>query len=261
MIDISIIIISWKMKQMLKELLLSIEKFTQNVTYEVIIVDNGSMDGTTEMIKNEFPKYKLITNSQNLGVAKARNQGFKIANGKYLLIIDADMVLTENSLEKVFKFMESTPDAGICGCKLTFTDQTIQPSARRFPTPLAFLFRRLDFIPFIKNSKTIRNHEMADWDRSDIRVVDYVIGAFQMIRREALNEVGLLDENIFYGPEDIDFCLRMHQKGWKVYFYPYTSVIHYEQRVTKKKFFSKLTWLHIKGILYFYVKHRFSIKK
>lgn len=256
MLDLSIIIISWKMKDMLKKLLLSIEQYTTDIIYEIIVIDNNSQDGTSEMIKGEFSKVHLITNTSNLGVARARNQGLKIASGRYLLILDADMVLKENSFMHLMRFMDQKQDAGLTGCKLVFPDNTIQPSSRRFPTLLAFLFRRLEFIPWIRNSRTLRWHEMADWDRSDIRSIDYVIGACQMIRREAFQDVGFLDENIFYGPEDIDFCSRMHKQGWKIYYYPFTSIVHYEQRVTKKKLFSKLTWLHFRGIVYLFIKHR-----
>lgn len=97
---------------------------------------------------------------------------------------------------------------------------------------------------------------MAEWDRSDIREVDYVIGACQFIRRETMDQVGLLDERIFYGPEDVDYCLRTHRQGWKVFYFPLTSIVHFEQRMTKKKLFTKITWRHLKGIIYLFIKYR-----
>jgi len=169
--------------------------------------------------------------------------------------------LIENSLEYMVKFMEEKKDAGLCGCMLISKKQIIQPNARRYPTPLSLLLRRFAFLNFVRNSKILQYHEMAEWDRKDIREVDYVIGACQMIRREALEMVGYLDEKIFYGPEDIDYCLRMYRHGWKVYFYPHTRIIHYEQRITKRKLFSKITLLHLLGIIYLFAKYKGALRR
>jgi GT2 family glycosyltransferase len=256
MIDCSIVIISWKMCGMLRAMLNSIVQHTKDCSYELIIVDNHSEDGTAEMVRTEFPSARLIENPVNRGVAPSRNQALPLARGRYVLILDADMLLVENSIRKLIDFMDSSPDAGICGAQLTFPDGGIQLNARRYPTPLAFLLRRLTFMPAAKNSSTLKLHEMAEWDRGDTRDVDYVIGACQMIRRDALGQVGLLDEKIFYGPEDVDFCLRMYRKGWKVYYFPGTRIIHYEQRITKSKPFSKISLMHLRGILYIFWKYR-----
>jgi N-acetylglucosaminyl-diphospho-decaprenol L-rhamnosyltransferase len=257
--DISVVIISWRMKSMLSEMLKSIVHYTKGISYEIIIVDNNSQDGTSEMIEKEYHDAVLIKNPKNLGVAPARNQALKIAKGKYIITLDADMLFVDNSLLKLVEFMDKTSDAGLCGAKLIFPDGRVQPSGRRFPTILAFILRRLDFIAFARNSKTLRRHEMAEWDRSNIRQIDYVIGACQCIRREAMETIGFLDEKIFYGPEDIDYCLRMYKNGWNVYYYPLTSIVHFEQRITKKIIFSKLTFLHFKAVLYFFWKYKGKI--
>jgi GT2 family glycosyltransferase len=253
--DLSVVIITWRMKDFLGQLISTVIQHTQGLSYEIIVVDNASGDGTAELVRKEFPSVHFIENSENLGVAPSRNQGFRVARGKFVVILDADMVLKENSLRKMLEFMSQHPDAGICGCRLTYADGTLQPSARRYPSPIAFLLRRLSFLKTVKNSQILRNHEMAEWDRSDIRAVDYVIGACQFIRREAMEQVGLLDEHIFYGPEDIDYCLRMYRAGWKVYYFPSTSIVHYEQRITKKKLFSRITWRHLKGVAYLFLKY------
>lgn len=252
---VSVVVISWKMRQMLRELLGSLQTYTEGISYEIIVVDNDSRDGTYEMLQQDFPNVQVIKNRMNSGVAPARNQAFKVANGKFVVSLDADMVFRENSLKALHDFMESHPDAGICSCKLTYPDGVVQPNARRYPSPLAFIMRRLSSLAMARESRTLRYHEIAEWDRADVRTVDYVIGACQFIRREAMQQVGLLDENIFYGPEDIDYCLRMYRAGWKVYFTPETSIVHYEQRITKKKFFSRITWRHFKGVLYLFVKY------
>ncbi|MFH0992364.1 MAG: glycosyltransferase family 2 protein [bacterium] len=255
MLRLSIIIISWKMKQMLRDLLVSIRQCTTGMAYEIIIVDNNSQDGTSEMVEQEFSDARLIRNQENRGVAPARNQAFRIALGTYVVTLDADMQLKENSLLQLVEYLDRHPSVGLCGCKLTFPDGSVQPSARRFPTPLSFLMRRLEFLEWARQSASLRYHEMADWDRSDTRSVDYVIGACQMIRRTAMDHIGLLDEKIFYGPEDIDYCLRMHRAGWDVVYLADTAIIHHEQRITKKNFFSALMWRHLKGIFYLFTKY------
>lgn len=246
---------------MLRAFLYSIEQHTSDITYEIIVVDNHSRDGTADMVKREFTGVILIENPKNRGVAPSRNQALRMSKGRYVVILDADMLLTENSLKHMMQFMDETKDAGICGCMLISSDQTIQPNARRYPSPLAFILRRFAFLNIVRKSHTLRHHEMADWGRNDIRDVDYVIGACQMIRREAMHMVGLLDEKIFYGPEDIDYCLRMYRCGWKVYFYPHTRIIHYEQRITKRKLFSKISILHLWGIIHLFLKYRGVLRR
>jgi GT2 family glycosyltransferase len=259
-IDVSVVIISWKMRDLLQRCLYTIYKFTNSITFEVIVIDNNSQDGTSEMIEQNFPQVKLIKNSENRGVAPARNQGIKETSGKYILILDADMELVDNSIKHLYDFMESNPQSGIVGCKLVDKDFNLQFSCKRFPTPLAFLFRRLEFINAVKKSKTLSYHTMQDWDHSEIREVDYIIGACQFFRREVIEKIGLYDDKIFYGPEDIDFCLRIWKAGWKVYYYPLTQIIHHEQRITKKNLLSVISYRHLSGICYLYRKYNFRIK-
>ncbi len=259
-IDLSIVIITWKMKNLLQKCIQTIYHFTENLNFEVILVDNNSADGTVEMVENEFPQVKLIKNNKNKGVAPARNQGIKLSSGKYIIILDADMELIENSFLKLFQFMEKNPKCGIVGSKLVDQNLELQSSCKRFPTLLAFIFRRLEKFDLIKNSKTLQYHTMQDWDHNSIKEVDYVIGACQFFRRNVIDKIGLYDDKIFYGPEDIDFCLRIWKSGWKVMYYPITQIIHHEQRITKKKLFSKITFKHFTGIFYLYQKYSFRIK-
>jgi GT2 family glycosyltransferase len=261
MIDLSIAIVSWKMRGMLCDLLHSITRNSRDLTYQIIVVDNNSQDGTVEMIRDEFPSVVLIENPENRGVAPSRNQALKVAKGRYVLILDADTLLLENSFKKMIEFMDRTPDAGICSCKLISANHVVQPNARRYPSLLAFVLRRLTFIGMLRDHPVLNRHEMTDWDRSDIRDVDYVIGACQMIRDAARVQVGMLDEKIFYGPEDIDYCLRMYRKGWKVYYYPHTSIIHYEQRITKRKMFSKISYRHFLGIVHLFSKYGWRLTR
>ncbi|MDT3696292.1 MAG: glycosyltransferase family 2 protein [Ignavibacterium sp.] len=258
-IMISIVIISWKMKDLLQSCLRSIYKFTKDIEFEIIVIDNHSKDGTSEMVQSEFPEINLIQNSENRGVAPARNQGMKVARGKYVLILDADVELTENSILKLFQYMEDDKTCGVVGSKLIGTDHQLQFSCKRFPNFLSFIFRRLEHFDVIKNSKTLRYHTMQDWDHKEIKEVDYLIGACQFIRYDVIKKIGMYDDKIFYGPEDIDFCLRVWKAGWRVVYFPKTTIIHHEQRITKKKFFSSISMKHLIGILYIYRKYNFKI--
>lgn len=258
-ISVSIIIITWKMKALLERLLESIGAHTRGVSCEIIVIDNHSEDGTVETVRRRFPDVILISNEDNRGVAAARNQGLRIARGTYFLILDADMILIENSVLSLFEFMESALDVGVVGSKLISPEGNLQYNCKRYPTLGAFLLRRLGTYEQVHKSRTLQRHLMTDWDHASVREVDYLIGACQMIRRKALGEIGLLDEKIFYGPEDIDFCIRMHRGGWKVVYNPATKIIHYEQRMTKSRLLSPLSWKHLKGILYLYWKYRFRV--
>lgn len=258
--EVSIVIISWKMRDLLERMLKSLYNFTTELNFEVILIDNNSSDGTIEMIENEFPSIKLIKNSENRGVAPARNQGLEIASGKYVVILDADMELVENSIIQLREFMERNPDCGLVGCKLVDTEGNLQFSCKRFPNVTAFLHRRLEVFSFFKNSKTLKHHTIQEWDHNSVKEVDYLIGACQFIRKDALDQIGFYDDKIFYGPEDIDFCLRMWRAGWKVMYYPFTRIIHHEQRITKQNYFSVLSLKHLKGIFYIFKKYNWKLK-
>ena len=154
--------------------------------------------------------------------------------------------------------MDKNQDLGICAPRLSFEDGVIQESARRFPTAFTKVLRRVN----AKWSKEQLKREFYDLREVNQPIeVDYAIGACQVIRKKALDEVGLLDDKIFYGPEDVDLCLRMWLNGWKVIYYPYSQVVHYEQRITKKKFWSKITLAHAKGLVYYFIKHRYFLDR
>lgn len=259
--DVSVVIISWKMRTLLEVVLSTINKFTSGISYELILIDNDSQDGTAEMIKTNFPDAVLVENKHNLGVAPARNQGLKIARGKYILILDADMEFVDNTIEKLFDFMEANKDCGLVGAKLTEPDGTLQYTCKRYPTFSALFFRRLDKFSFFKNSKQLKEHIMADWAHDEVKDVDYVIGACQFFRKEVMDKIGYYDDTIFYGPEDLDYCMRIWRAGWKVYYYPHTRIIHHEQRITKKNFFSKITYKHLLGIIHLFRKYNFRLSR
>ncbi len=244
------------MQELLRNCLTSIYKFTSGINFEIILIDNNSTDNTYEMVKTDFPEVTLKKNNKNLGVAPARNQGMLMAKGEYILILDADIELIENSIFRLYEFMEKNPDTGLAGAKLIDKDGAVQYSCKRYPSLLALIFRRFEHFNVIANSKVLTRHIMKQWDHNSVKEVDYLIGACQFIRRKAMNAVGVYDDKIFYGPEDIDYCIRMWKSGYKVKYFPFTKMIHHEQRITKKKLISAISLKHLKGLIYIYIKYK-----
>ncbi|MBS1514226.1 MAG: glycosyltransferase [Bacteroidetes bacterium] len=256
-LNISIVIITWNALNFLQICLKSLFEKNSSFEFELIVIDNNSTDGSIEYIEKNYPDAILIKNNTNKGVGPARNQGLQIAKGKYILILDVDTeFLTEDGLQKLYGFMEENPSYGVTGAKLLFPNNEIQHTCRKFPSVAVKLFNRFESIGIIRDSKSLREHYMIDKDHNKIQKVDYVIGAFQFIRKEVVDKIGFYDEHIFYGPEDIDFCLRAKKAGYYTAYFPYVELYHFYQRITKK-FFTKITWEHIKGLVYFYRKHKY----
>jgi N-acetylglucosaminyl-diphospho-decaprenol L-rhamnosyltransferase len=224
---------------------------------EVIVVDNGSRDRTPAALRYEYPWMRLVVNRKNRGVARARNQGILVSHGEYIILLDDDTVVPPGALDTLIEYLDTHPEAGLCGPKLVDAQGRLHLSCRLFPTLSDKLARRLPF-DCIQNLK--REAEMVDWDHSTTREVDYVIGACQAIRKTALAEVGLLDERIFYGPEDVDLCVRLHQAGWQVVYHPQSVVVHTERRITRS-FRSFLIWKHGLGLVGYFWKHGYLFSR
>lgn len=255
---LSIIILTWNSKGMLQRCLESIFDNTDIEDCEIIVVDNGSQDGTQEMLKANFPEVRVIRNNVNRGVAPARNQGLKLARGEYLLILDVDAIVKRGAIDTLVEFMERKEVVGLVGPKLIYPNGDLQYSCRKFPTVLSKVFRR---VPFHFARSFLEDEEYRDWDHSSVREVDYVIGACQLIRRDTLEEVGYLDDKMFYGPEDVDYCLRLRKANWKIVYNPKAEVIHDEQRITRRKLFSKITWKHITALVRYFRKHKYYFSR
>jgi exopolysaccharide biosynthesis polyprenyl glycosylphosphotransferase len=252
--EVSITIIAWSSRRRLEDCLESIYSGTRQAEFEIIVVDNGSSDGAGETLRRRFPHVRHLNNAKNQGVASARNQAIKTAAGDFVLLLDADTRLSPGAIDELLAFAKNTPEAGIVGAKIVDPNGKLLLTCQRFPTIFTPFLRRLQFIPFFRNNHMLREHAMADWDHNSVRVVDYVAGACQLIRREVIQEVGLPDEKIFHGPEDADYCLRAQAHGWKVFYYPHATAIHDKRRRTGA-FFRPLNWKQLWAIFYFFQKH------
>jgi GT2 family glycosyltransferase len=227
MVDISLIIVSWNAKNMVAQCLESLERYAGNPAIEIIVVDNASSDGTVELIRNRFSHVQLIGNATNIGFARGNNKGINVSTGKYICLINSDVQVPEGCLEKMVEHMKQHPKIGMLGPKMLLPDGSTGSSCRRFPTVWNWFCRALALDSIVKGSRTFGDFLMTAFKYDRIADVDALTGWFWVVRREALNQVGPLDERFFMYGEDIDWPKRFHQLGWKVVFYPDAEAIHY----------------------------------
>ena len=234
-VDLSIIIVNYNVKEFLQNLISSIYKAGQKIKYEIIIVDNASDDGSIEFLHEKFPDIKLIVNKKNLGFSKANNIGLSIAKGKYILLLNPDTIVQEDTFERMIGFFEQTPDAGMAGCKILNPDGTLQLACRRsFPGPWTSFCKVTGLSNLFPNNKLFARYNLTYLDENQTYEVDAISGSFMMIKRETYEKVGNLDEQFFMYGEDLDLCYRVQQNGYKVYYVHETQIIHYKGESTKR---------------------------
>ncbi len=227
MLDLSLIIPSWNAKKYLCACIESIYRETGNCQFEIIVVDNGSSDGSSEMVEETFSQVKLVKNKDNLGFAKACNIGIKRASGKYLIIINSDVLLEKKCIELMLNYMKQQPQIGILGPQIHGQDGLLQRSCMGFPNLWSIFCRALALDTLFPKSKLFGGYLMRYWNYDSIRDVDIINGCLWMVRKSALEKVGLLDEQFFFYAEDKDWCKRFNNGGWKVTFYPEAKIVHY----------------------------------
>ncbi len=224
--DVSIVIVSFNTRDMTRDCINCVIRNASNVTYEIIAVDNASKDGSADMIEREFPDIKLIRLHENMGFAGGNRPGMKAAAGRYILLLNSDAFIEEETLKKTITYMDKNPETGILGCKLVNTDRTMQPSARMLPGPLNKLLTMSGLSDRYSKSRFFGRVDFSWWDHSTPKSVGWVVGAFFLIRRETMEDIGYLDDRYFLYFEEVDYCLTAKRSGWDVVFYPYTEVIH-----------------------------------
>ena len=243
---LSIIIITYNGLAFLKRCLASLSTFINDPTCEVIIVDNYSTDGSLNFLQDNYPKLKLILNSENRGVAAARNQGIDVAQGEKLMILDNDTEANDDAINAMLSHLDNNPEVGLCSCRLMDTEGVTQDSCKPYP---GLMIKVRNILGLENKMRYVPN------DEGIIEPV-YVIGACQMFPRAVVSKVGKLDERIFYGPEDADWCLRIKQAGWHIHCLNNYTIVHDYRRSTKQRPLSPLGRKHIKALLYFYWKYK-----
>jgi len=228
---------------------------------EIIVVDNASTDGTAEMVNLEFPRVKLLVNSQNLGYTKANNIGINHSRGKYILLLNPDTIVHQGALQALIDCAESHPEAGIIGAKLLNPDGSVQRSARSFPDIGAGLFRNTFLGRLFPNNPFVRRYLLADFGYDEVREVDWVSGAAMLVRRDLIERIGVLDERFWAYCEDVDLCWRTWQAGYKVLFCPNAVITHKVGRSSDQRLVPSLIQHH-KSMWLFYLKnyrHRYPL--
>ena len=252
--DVSVIIVNWNLKELLRDCLQSVRDYGGDLSLETIVVDNASSDGSPETIQREFPWVRLIQNQDNVGFSRANNAAIEIARGRYFFLLNNDALLREGTLYRLVGFMDSHPEAGICGPRVINEDGSLQVRSKgRYPsirTAAAHFF-----LPSFWQHRGKRSLGFYDnRDSMETRQLDWVSGCALMVRREAVNVVGLLDAEVFMYCEDVDWCYRMNHSGWEVYYVPQSVVLHYAGQSMKKQK-GKVVGAHKKGLVSFYTKY------
>ncbi len=229
--DLSIIVLSYNGKRLLRECLRSIRFADPKLRHEVIVVDNASADGSAEMVAKEFPEHALIKAGANLGYAGGNNLGLAAARGRYVMIMNPDIFVKDGALEELVRWLEAHPEVGVVGPKLVNGDgETRQESAYRYHTPIVPVLRRTPLGRTGWGKRKVEAFLMKDAQTDAPTEVDWLLGGALVARREAVAQVGLLDERFFLYFDDVDWCRRFWEKGWKVVFLPHVSLIHLHQR-------------------------------
>lgn len=260
--DLSIIIVNWNTRDLLARCLTSLyagPSFAPFVAFETFVVDNASTDGSAAMVRERFPWVRLIENRENVGFARANNQAIRESGAcpapgrrsRYLLLLNPDTEVRSGALEALVRFMDEHPEAGAAGARLLNPDGSLQPSCSPFPT-LGREFWRLFHLDAFR---PLAHYNMARWDPKAPRTVDAVQGACIILRWEALEQVGLLDEDYFIYTEEVDLCYRLRRTGWQVYWAPEAAVIHYGGQSTQQMRGEMFLRLYASKVLYFRKHH------
>ncbi len=244
---------SWNTRDDLRRCLVSLLA-EKGASYEVIVVDNASADGSAKMVGAEFPSVTLIANDANSGFAKGSNLGIAASGGRYVLLLNPDSAVQPGFISELVAFGDAHPEYGIFGPKVLNPDGSLQYSCRRFPTLAAGFFRNTILGKYFPHNTYLMDYLMANWDHNDVREVDWVSGCALTVRREVLNDIGALDERFYMYVEDVDFAYRAKQKGYKVAYNPSAVVVHARGKSSDKTPNRMIVEFH-KSMYRFYKKH------
>lgn len=258
--DVSIIIVNYRSRPWLDGCVQSIEEAALRCHHEVIVVDNASADGSVEHLRNAFPRVRVIENTENLGFGPAVNRGVRVASGRFILVLNPDIIVHPGAVDALMHHMIEHPSIGLCAPRLENPDGTLQYSCRRFYSWTVLVLRRTPLGRFWPHHAAVRAHLMQDWDHATTRNVDWVLGAAMMVRRSTIVDTRLMDERFFLYFEDVDLCRRVHAQGWDVVYHPRAVMTHAHQRDSAAGWFTKGKWHHLRSWLQFEWKHRIEAR-
>ena len=232
--DLSVIIVNWNVKELLRNCLHSLLEAGSGLALEIIVVDSASTDGSVQMVRQEFPQVKLSASSDNLGYSRGNNTGCRIAQGRYFLLLNPDTVVQPDALQRLVGYMESHPAVGALGPQLLWPDGSVQSSRRRLPT-LGTLFWESTLLgQWFPHNRHIQYYHILDHSDQETQTVEWVVGAALFIRRETWEQVGPLDEAFFMYFEETDWLRRCAEAGWQIVYLPEARIIHYEGKSSEQ---------------------------
>jgi O-antigen biosynthesis protein len=233
--ELSVIIVNYNVKHFLEQCLHSVVKASKNINTEIFVVDNNSADGSSQLVRKKFPDVHFIENKINVGFSKANNQAIRKSTGKYILLLNPDTVVEEDTFAKTINFMNDHPTAGGLGVKMIDGKGNFLPESKRgLPTPWVAFYKMFGLSALFPKSKKFGKYHLSYLNEDEVHEVDVLAGAFMLLRKETIDKVGLLDEAFFMYGEDIDLSYRITKGGYKNYYYPETTIIHYKGESTKK---------------------------
>jgi GT2 family glycosyltransferase len=251
---LSVIIVNYKVKHYLEQCLRSVAEASRGIAVEVIVVDNASGDGSVEYLRERFPDVTIIASEENLGFARANNLAIRNSHGQYVLLLNPDTIVAEETFSDFISFMDSTPDAGGCGAYMLHTDGSFAPESRRgLPTPFVAFCKMSGLASLFPKSRTLGRYYMRYLNENEVNRIEIMSGAFMFLRRDALDKAGLLDEDFFMYGEDIDLSYRILKAGYNNYFLP-SRILHYKGESTNK---SSYRYVHTfyRAMQLFFKKH------
>ena len=251
---LSVIIVNYNVKYHLEQCIRSVQKASEGLSADIWVVDNASSDGSMDYLQPLFPDIHFISNTENVGYSRANNQAIRESKGEYVLLLNPDTIVAEDTLKGCVDFLDAHPKVGATGVRMLNADGTFAPESRRgLPTPFTSFCKMTGLSALFPKSRTFGKYYMKYLDADEANPIEVISGAFNMLRRKALDEVGLLDEKFFMYGEDIDLSYRMLLGGWQNYYIPY-SILHYKGESTQK---SSFRYVHVfyNAMLIFFNKH------
>jgi len=259
--DLSVIIVNYETYELTKQTINSVIDKNHEFSFEIIVVDNCSRDNSYNQLKSTFKKevevglVKFIANDRNDGFAVANNIGIKISKGDFILLLNSDTVVVGQTIETTLNYIKKNTDVGAIGCKVVLSDGTLDKACRRsFPKPKNSFYRLFGLTRLFPNNKKFNEYNLSYLDDNGVYEVDSLMGAFMLVKKTAIHQVGLLDEDFFMYGEDIDWCYRIKEANWKIIYYGKSKITHYKGASSKKKK-SKLIYEFYRAMYLFYNKH------
>ena len=255
MIDVSVVVVNWNSKKFLQQCLSSVFKCVKQVQCEVLVIDNGSFDGAAELIRTTFPDVHFIQNTANVGFGAANNICFEKSQGRYILLLNPDTTLQEDAISPMVAFLELHPEFGLVGCRIEREDGSVDfNGGRKLPSLWSEITMRLRLNKLIPGLPFFSTTLLEHWDHKTSREVEVFSGACMMLRREAFQQLGGFDPNIFMYAEDIDLCHRLRKSGWKTWYLGETHIVHLGGKSTSQQGLSMIVE-GVRSMKYYYAKH------